>query len=348
MRKKNSITIADIARKAGVSRTTVSFYLNQKFEKMSAKTRERIKGVIEETEFVPNALARSLNDKQSFLIGIVVQNDNKMEKAFFLDGVQDCLKENDYQSIVTFTGPDLEEERKAVEKMLALRVDGIIVNPTDSFDLLWNALGREVPLVAWNPPHASRYPMWVRSNDYEAVYDALEQQIAAGYSSFVMVTEKDGLLNSTPQRTLAFDHVMQQHRMNSRTLFIPASFTEQDLENQLMQTIRIERKTCFFVTAPSLLARVYRILQRYHELMPDHIGLLGFDSQEWAGMVSPSVTTLVQPSWEEGRKAAAIILDAISQTGQELPGQIFPCRLVQGKTTLEPPEELASSMREPD
>lgn len=334
MRKKSSITIADIARKAGVSRTTVSFYLNKKFEKMSDRTREKIRDVIEETDFKPNALARSLNDKQSFLVGVMVQRQDPKEKTDFIQGVQDYLQEHNYQIIVASTSSDLDDERQTAEKMINVRVDGLIVNPSPNFDLLWNTMKASLPLVAWNPLHSSRYSRWIRSNDYEAVYSTLEKEAFCGYTRFVMVTEENGSCPGIEQRTLAFDHLVQNLHLQGKTVYVTDLNDRKELEYLLMKEIQIDEKTCFFVTTPALLEKVYLIFRRYHELMPDRIGLLGFDSLEWADMVSPSVTTIVQPFYEEGKQAGRLILDAILENDRQLPTQIFQCSLHEGETTL--------------
>ncbi len=335
MRKKSSITIADIARKAGVSRTTVSFYLNRKFEKMSDKTRSRIKDIIEETEFVPNVQARSLNNKQSFLVGVMLQSvSESREKSSFLRGVEEVLSESNYQMIVASTASDLEKERLSAERMITQNVDGMIVVPSSSFDLLWKTMKTDIPLVACRPEHPSRYSNWVSSNDYEAVYGVLEKAADAGYSHFVLVSPKDADLSGLKQRVLAFDHVMKYRKLESESVFIGDPENDSDLEYELVRHIRIDRNTCFFVTTPELLRKVYLVLRRYRELMPDHIGLIGFDSQDWVHMVSPSVTTLVHPAYQQGVQCGRMILDLILEKNEELPAHIFKSELCQGETTL--------------
>ncbi|OLU36950.1 LacI family DNA-binding transcriptional regulator [Ileibacterium valens] len=335
MRKKNSITIADIAKKAGVSRTTVSFYLNQKFEKMSGKTRKKIQDVIEETEFVPNALARSLNNKQSHLAGVLLSSssNDRTENSAFLAGIQDEMQKHGYQIIAASAGADLEEERKAIEQMIGLNVDGLIVQPSDSFDLLWNTLKAKIPMVACNPTHASRYKCWVRSNDYEAVYDTLEKAVECGYTRFVLVSQEESRLSGMVQRIRAFDDLMQIRHLENQQIYIDDLDDQSKLEFSLISHIRIDQPTCFFVTEPKVLSMVYPILRSYRELMPDSLGVIGFDGIEWTRMVSPSVTTIVQPSYEEGVQAARIVLDQILEEDQQMPCRIFSCRLEQGETT---------------
>lgn len=350
MRKKNSVTIADIAKKAGVSRTTVSFYINGKFEKMSSKTRARIEAAIKETDFVPNVLARSLNNKQSFMIGVIMRTSATWEKARFIDGVEDCLKKNNYQMIVATSNWDLEEERRQIEKMKTQNVDGFIVNPSESFDLLWKTVGNQRPMVVYDPPHISPYRYWVRSNDYESVYDTLEQMAETGYTRFIMVTEEPGRHATIAQRCLAFDHLVKLRHLRSKTIYVQDPADSDRLEFELLQHIRIEERTCFFVTTPELLKAAFLALRRYHELMPDHIGLMGFDSLEWAEMVTPGVTTIVHPAYEAGFHAASLLLDVITDKNEEVPGRIFECTLHECgstmKTKKERKEEKGKEMKE--
>lgn len=349
MRKKNSVTIADIAKKAGVSRTTVSFYINQKFEKMSNKTRAKIEAAIEETDFVPNVLARSLNNKQSFMIGVIMRSSANWEKSRFIDGVEDCLKKNNYQMIVATSNWDLDEERRQIEKMKAQNVDGFIVNPSESFDLLWKTVGGQRPLVVYNPPHISPYWNWVRFNDYEVVYNVLEQMIETGYTRMIMVTEEPGRHATIAQRCLAFDHFINLHHLRSKTIYVHDPDDLTHLEFELLQHIRIEERTCFFVTTPELLKAVFLALRRYHEWMPDHIGLMGFDSLEWTEMVTPSVTTIVHPSYEAGFQAASMLLDVIMDKNEQVPGRIFECTLHECGSTMKikkRKEEKEKTMKE--
>lgn len=322
MAKKNTITIDDVAKLAGVSRTTVSFYLNHRYNKMSDKTRIKIEKVIEETGFVPNVLARSLNNKQSYLIGVMVKSITNMTVMRFLEGVNEAIKKYSYQMIVTSTNGDLETERRHLDEMSNLGVDGLIVEPSDSFDLLWKAMKRRIPLVAVNPPHASAYQYWIRSNDYEAVYSTLEKLADSGYRRFVLLTPEFSPHSEISETVLAFNHATDLKHVYSQTIY-----DSDTLENNLLQEIKVDEKTIFFASTPEVLSKIYRILYRYREYIPEQIGLLGFDSREWSEMVIPSVTTIIHPYREEGVHAVDLLMDLIRGTSKELPDQIFSCTL---------------------
>ena len=99
MNERKKLTIKDIALKANTSKTTVSFYLNEKFDKMSYDTRKRIEKVIEETNYTPNIMAQSLKSKKSRLIGVIVADITNPFSNNIVKGIDDIARKEDYQII---------------------------------------------------------------------------------------------------------------------------------------------------------------------------------------------------------------------------------------------------------
>ena len=97
---KRKVTINDIAEIAGVSKATVSFYLNGKYEKMSEKTYLRIQKAIEETGYNPSVAARSLNAKSSHLLGVIIGNITKPFANQTVKGIEDFADEHGYMTLV--------------------------------------------------------------------------------------------------------------------------------------------------------------------------------------------------------------------------------------------------------
>ena len=93
------VTIKDIAEIAGVSKATVSFFLNGKSNKMSAETYRRIQDAIEETGYSPSVAARSLNDKSPHLFGVIIGNITKPFANRIVKGIEDYANENGWLTI---------------------------------------------------------------------------------------------------------------------------------------------------------------------------------------------------------------------------------------------------------
>ena len=126
MEERGHITIQDIANEVGVSKTTISRYLNGKFNYMSEETRWRIEKVIKETGFRPNKMAGSLKTSRSDLIGLVIPDASSMMTPYLISSICDECLVNGRKAIVVSCHDDEAKERRLVHALLDHQVDGII------------------------------------------------------------------------------------------------------------------------------------------------------------------------------------------------------------------------------
>lgn len=137
---KQRVTIADVAREAGTSTASVSYYLNDKREKLSEKTQAKIARVIKELGYVPNAQAQTLTGKQTHVIAIIILDNTNKWAGLVLNGMEQVMLPAGYQTVVCTSNFDPETELMYVDKMLSLGVDGFIIQPTANFKAVPTAL----------------------------------------------------------------------------------------------------------------------------------------------------------------------------------------------------------------
>ena len=331
---KNKITITDIAKLANVSKTTVSFYLNEKYEKMSEETRERIEKAIEKTGYEPSIVARSLNFKQTRLIGVIIGDITNSFANQIVKGIETYAKECGYQLIVGSSGYDIEHERQYVRSMSAMGVDGFIVQPTVAFESMWMNSGYLKPVVFFDSPNSSNLQgLWVKTNNYEAVYEATELLCEKGYRHFVIVTADPYVLRTRLERNRGMMDCLDLKGYQYDVVIADAVSTEEEIEMKLRPLIENRQDVCVFVCNNWLLTKVYRVMRQWEDLIPSQIGLLGFDSLEWTELATPSVTTIVQPAYEEGYRAGKILIDKIEERNEEVPNQILKCWINEKDST---------------
>ena len=150
MGRDGKITIKDIAEMAGVSKTTVSFYLNGKTEKMSEETRMKIQEIILRTNYRPNVAARTLNQKKTNLIGVIIGDITNTFSNKIVKGIEDTARKHGYQTLIGNSGYDPRRESSYVNRMLTLGADGfIILDHPDSFHDLTPVLSQPTWLSAF-------------------------------------------------------------------------------------------------------------------------------------------------------------------------------------------------------
>ena len=333
---KKRITINDIAAMAGTSKTTVSFYLNGKTGRMSEDTQERIKAAIAKTGYEPSPIARGMNAKRTQLLGVIIGDITNTFSNQIVKGVEGVAAKAGYRVLVSSSNHSRTDERAYIDRLLAVGVDGFIVQPTAQFKEISKIIedaGKQ--LVFFDSKFYDFASNWVKTDNYEATSRAVGECERRGYRRFLLVAAPPQLLSSRIERTSGFVDALEAAEMG---------FTQFEIENdevdveKLREFLRanIDGTTPTLVFAPNCwaLPDVYVAMREFYPLMPTHVGLLGFDNTEWAGVASPSVSVVTQPAFEEGAEACRILLDLIQNKGDVNPHQVLDCHVQWGATTM--------------
>lgn len=183
-------SLADIAREAGVSKTTVSLILNGKAEqyRISARTAERVKGVAAEAGFTPNALARGLRTRRTGTIGLVVADITTTFFSRLAHQIEVAAQEHGYHVIIANTSDDPATEAWAVETLLAKSVDGLILSSVGTDSRLRGRQKRmAVPVVYIDRTVRGESVHCVTSNNQEGMYQLTRHLLARGLDDIAYI-----------------------------------------------------------------------------------------------------------------------------------------------------------------
>ena len=335
---KSRVTMTDIAKLADVSTASVSYYLNGKRDKLGEKTCERIERTIRETGYVPNAQARTLAGKPSHVIAVIILDNTNIWAGMFLRGVEQVALEHDYQTIVCTSNFDPDTERMYVEKMLALGVEGFIVQPTANFRAVDQRITKAGhPVVFFDCSLYNMASTWIKTNLYDGVYDATIKLIDAGYEDFVTVAASITEMRTRMERFQGFTEALSTRGISYTPITIMHdSPTTTELEHYFTYKLHPVHRTLIFVQNQWALARTFKALQPLAHLIPERIGLIGINSTEWAELTKPSISTIVEPVEEEGRRACAMLLDLLGDNPPSPRQEVLECSVNwAGSTTVE-------------
>lgn len=322
------LTINDIARKAKTSKTTVSFYLNGKFDKMSPDTKRRIEQVIEETNYSPNIMARSLKLKKSNLIGVVVADITNPFSSNIVKGIGEITRRKGYQILVGSTNLDYYNEEEYFKKMLDMGVDGFIVQPTKNFDKLYPVIKNKGKKIVVLDSVSSKYTgKWVKTNNYEIVYEAVLKLAEKGYEEFILVTEAPDKLAARMERKTGFEDAVNKINCKSFIEIINENTEVDEIAEMLKINISNNKKTLVFAINGKILQKVFKAVKMEGFDVPNHVGIIGFDKWDWTMYASPSVTTIDQPTYEEGKYAAKMLIEMIEENDDFYKSEVFNCNI---------------------
>jgi len=328
MSKKNKVTIKEIAEMSNTSKTTVSFYLNGKTNKMSEDTKKKIQQVIQQTGYKPSIVARSLNYKSSKLLGILIGDITNTFSNQIVKGIEDMASKEGYQIIVGNTNYDDTKEAMYIERMLSMGVDGFIIQPTAKFRKNSRKIQEaNKPMVFFDSKIYDSKTSWVKTNNYEATYNATINCIKKGYENYILVTANPSLISTRIERATGFSDALMEYDLTYETLIVEDDTTIlEEIIEFFNKYIDVKKKTLVFVPNCWALPMVFIALKEYHAMMPT-IGLIGFDNTEWANFSSPTVTTIVQPGFEEGQQASQILINQIENPDVKQGQRVLDCSI---------------------
>ena len=329
------LTINDIARLSGVSKTTISFYLNGKFDKMSGATKKKIENTIKAYNYQPNFFARKLNDKNSKLIGVLIGDITNSFSNQIVKGIDEAANEFGYKIIVANTNYQHANEKKYIEHLINIGVDGFIVQPTLKFKGFIDKINAaKKHIVFFDSQTTIDKTKWVKTNNYEAVLDTTEELIKCGYDKYILLTADPSVLTTRQERASGFIDCLEMHNKDYLVEIVDNNVTPAMIGTIISKHLSLASKTLIFVANCWLLPIAFLGLKEYKDLMPNTIGLLGFDNTEWTNLATPTITTIVQPAYTEGYKAAKILIDSIEKIGEEPPNQLLKCQVSWQQSTL--------------
>lgn len=309
----NRITIADVAREAGVSTQTVSRVINDKAE-ITASTRESVMKVIERMGYRPSGVARSLATNKTLTVGLVVPD---IANPFFPEiarGAEDVLRERGYEIFLCNTIEDPEREIAVLSALEDKRVDGVIICSSRLPDeQLFPRLRRQQEVVLVNRPAPAELASNVRVDDAFGTMQAVDHLLSAGCEviGFLSGPTKS---HSARQRADGFERALAANdRQPEPSLMVPCA-PDNEAGYEAARSLLSERRDLDGLICYNDLVAV-GALKACSELglsVPGDVSIVGCDDIMVAGLISPSLTTIRVSKHELGVTAARLLLERIA------------------------------------
>lgn len=322
MRQKT--TIQDIANRSGVSKTTVSRFLNEKYDFMSDETRQRIAKVIEETGYRPSRVANSLKANRSGLVGFVMSNVMSNQTPRLLASVCDTCSRHGMKVIVVNSEKNPEKEKSLVYELLDQRVDGLLVvsgyNAEFYHDLDLNVL--PVMLADRISPDIDLDAVAI--NHADSTRRVIMHLLKSGFEEIVIIARPHTNPNNTPAlRVKSAENTCMESFGNDthcRTSLIVTPTDDEDAVSQTEQVISIleaayERSktvpTAVFVAEATIMTSIACGYYRAGMKISDKFTIAGYTESDMTGMIVPPITTIEQPLERLGQLAMERLITRI-------------------------------------
>ena len=311
----SGLTLEDIAREAGVSRSTVSRVVNE-HPNVRPDVRKRVNKVIQATGYHPNAAARTLVSQRSWMIGLVIP---RSMTSFFTDpyfphltqGITSACNQNNYTLALFVIGSKEDEEKTFPRISRKGLLDGIILQSGILGDQLFERLvASNMPMVVAGRPHHQNGISYVDVDNVDAAYNAVNHLVKLGNTRVATITGPNMRCESIDRR----DGYLMALRKNGLPLE-DALIVESDFTGAggytAMQKLLPLKPQAVFVQSDDMAIGAIRAVTDAGFRVPEDIAFVGFDDLPTTAHSGINLTTVRQPIIQFGTKTVEVLIDLI-------------------------------------
>lgn len=322
-------SITDVAKKAGVSISTVSHVINgTKFVGEALKA--RVMAAIEELGYQPNEMAASMKRRATNNIGVILPNIRMVFFPDVLKGIEDAAKEHGYKLFYFSTDYDFEKEQEYLSQLKSSWVDGIILDsscPMEQLEeyqksLVSNRAGKHVPVVTTVAPFTAKELGVITFDEEKATEQTIEYLIGCGHRDI-------GLLFG-PEHIPMYERNLRGVRrifekygipFDPQNILVGDYFAESGYETMKQALKKGVSWTALFSVNDQMAIGAMKAIKEAGLSIPGDIAVTGADGIYITSMISPALTTVEYPRYDMGYRAGKMLIDMIqnpSKLGQHI------------------------------
>jgi DNA-binding LacI/PurR family transcriptional regulator len=310
-----------IAKKLNLSISTVSRAVNNK-PNIKESTRKQILKALDECNYVPNEIARSLQSSSSNTIGVIIPD---ISEAFFggiIKGIDEVVFQEGYTLIVADSNEDRAKEGKHLDMLFQKRVDALVLATVEpNGEKVNQYIDAGVPVV-----FIDNLPIREESVDAVMIDNIKASRIAVGH--LLSLGHKDiaviiGSIEETTghDRLLGYKLALQNANIEVNERLIEYGNYKEDTGFDSMDRLIKNRKefpfTAVYVTSEMMTFGAVKSLKKNDLKVPEDISLVGFDVHDRTELISPTITTIKQPEKMIGKQAGNLLIQRLEEKGSE-------------------------------
>lgn len=326
-----TIKLTDVAKKAGVSPTTVSRVINN-YGSLSQKTIDKVHAAMKELNYQPNSLARSLQGKNTQLIGLIFPTVAHPFYGELVELLESKLFELGYRSILCDSANNKEKERNYLNMLAANKVDGIIAGAHNLGINEYEKL--QMPIVSFDRYLADDIPI-VGSDYFQGGYLATENLYLKGARKIAILTGSQESASPTNDRLAGYLQFLKEHNLSPIVHQIRSMARSTAMKNLDIKRILTSEETDGLFCTDDLTAIL--VMNQAHALgitIPDDLKIIGYDGTKFIQNYFPQLSTIAQPMSDFADVLVDLLLQRIKDADKKLEtNYLLPVKLIQGQTT---------------
>jgi len=315
--KFGAVTIKDIARELGISASAVSKALKDSYE-ISEKTKKLVLECAQKHNYQPNPMARSLKEGKSKALGIIIPTIDNNFFSQVINGVESVAYSKGYNIIMTQTHESYDMEVSNTELLTIRAVDGLLISlSTETEDIahLKKLHDQGLPIVFFDRVSKVINTHKIIADNFGGAYEATNHLIRSGYKQIAHITSSANVF-ITSERLKGYEQALKENGMHLKEHYVKyCAYGGRDVEevqqalNELLELP--DRPDAIFAATDRITTTALAQLHKMQVNIPGDMALLGFTNTQLAEVLNPSLTQVLQPGFEMGKKATEMLIQLI-------------------------------------
>lgn len=320
--------IDDVAKLAGVSKTTVSRVMNKRGY-LSDKTIKKVHDAMDELNYQPNVVARQLFKQETKLVGLIFPTVNNPFFGQLVAAMEKKLFSQGFKVLIGDSMNDPEKEKLYLRELMSHQVDGLIVGAHNQG--IKEYQNTNLPIIAIDRIMNNDIPV-VSSDNYQGGKMATELLIEQGAKVIIHTNGPKSLKTPAQKRRQAYEDTMIEHGLKPIIYRIDFNI-DPDEKSKIIKNIFKEHPDVdgMFISNDMDAAQVIDIAQNLGYKVPEDLKIVGYDGAETTRILLPNLTTIIQPIDQMAETAVNMLVARISDSnvGED---KVLPVKVWRGKT----------------
>jgi LacI family transcriptional regulator len=314
MSAQHNVTIKDIAKSLKLSVSTVSRALRGGSE-IKKETREIVQELAARLQYSPNPIALSLKEKRSKVIGVIVPEIANTFCSSSIAGIEEVAYRCGYHVTIFQTHETYDREVINSQLVNSRRMDGLIIavsNETNNYKHIADLIDKGIPVVMFDRVHEKIHTHKVVVDDTRGAYLATEHLIKEGYRKIAHVTISKNL-SITKNRLKGFRNALAKHKVPVNNDWIKhCNFNPTAIDEAILSLFTGDDKPdAIMASVERVVMRCVVVLKELNLRIPQDCALIGFSDNPLNDYLSPSLSSISQPTFEIGKRSAELLIDLI-------------------------------------
>lgn len=323
MNDRKKTTLSDIAKKLGVTPSTVSRALKN-HPRISDATKKAVWELVETMNYQPNNIAAALRSGKSNIIGVIVPTSDRHFFASVIRGIEEVVREQGYNLIICQSDEQTNKEQNIIDALLQIQVDGIIASvakETTQYSYFEKIIHQNVPLILYDRVGENINASTVVCDDYNGAYEAVSHLIDQGCSRIahfagqqhikIYQDRLNGYLDAMKYHQLPVDEklIIESDLIDDTDIILAAGSKMTNILFQFDQP-----PDGIFSSSDFAALGAIKALKKSGVQIPDEVAIIGYSNDFSSSVIEPGLTSLDQHTKQMGTHTAELFLDQINSS----------------------------------